>query len=89
MKIKLSELRRIAEAVEEKIEVPNGENGWERITNPVNEIEFQFTFSPGTVIKLIEIAKASRELLDYLDNEIGMDKPQLTWLRSALKGVEL
>lgn len=44
--------------------------------------------NPDTILKLIEIAKAAKELLDFLDNDIGMDRPQLTWLRSAMRGVE-
>jgi hypothetical protein len=49
---------------------------------------FVVAINPETAKKLIEIATSAKELLDYLDDEIGMDKPQLTWLRGALRGVE-
>jgi hypothetical protein len=55
---------------------------------PIEDSQFISALNPQTCMKLIEIAASAKELLDYLDDEIGMDKPQLTWLRGALRGVE-
>jgi len=41
--------------------------------------------NPETVLRLCAIAEAAQDLVEFLDNDIGMDKPELTALRHALK----
>lgn len=58
------------------------------IINRHADAAFIASASPDVILKLCAVVRAARELTTFLDDDLGMDKPQLTWMRQALAELE-